>query len=320
MTSFSSRSTAEQVATHFADRCKGKHVIVTGGNAGLGLETARVLASKGAIVTIGSRTIANGEEAIAKIKSKQPDAKVSVLALDLASLKSVKAFAEQYLARNEPLNILINNAGVMACDRIMTEEGLETQFGVNHIGHFYLTELLLKKLEESGTREEPSRVIALSSVALYLFGFDEGIRFDDLSADKTYSRWERYGQSKLANLLFARELTKRMQERNVIAVSLHPGAIPGTNLSRYMSARAMMEFLSSFRKGGFWAIATSVPKSIEQGSSTTLYAALNPDIVPGEYYSDCHVEKFQVHPKASDDELARKLWDYSEDFVKSKMG
>lgn len=318
---FGYHSTAEQVAKHFAERCKGKHIMVTGANTGLGEETARALAAHGAIVTLTSRSVANGEAAIAAIKAKHPDAQVSLLQMDLSELASVKKAAETYLARGEPLHILINNAGVMACPRTMTKDGLESQFGVNHIGHFYFTTLLLNLLEQTGTPEEPARVINLSSMGNYLFAPKEGIVFDDINGSKHYNSWTRYGQSKLANILFTRELDRRMkaENRNVISVSLHPGAILGTDLKRHMGLLNTFSGFLALKRGMMIPAFTDGNKSIPMGSSTTVVAALDPNIERAAHYANCQVDTIKVHARASDEVLAKRLWDWSDEFVRSKM-
>lgn len=318
---FGFATTAEEVASAFADTCKGKHVIVTGANTGLGEETARALAAHGAIVTLTSRSVANGESAIAGIKAKHPDAKVSLLQLDLGDLASVKKGAEAFIARGEPLHILINNAGVMACPRDLTKDGFETQFGVNHLGHFYFTKLLLDTLARSGTAEEPARVVNLSSMGNYLFGPSEGIFFDDIDGSKNYNSWVRYGQSKLANILFTREMDRRMkaENRNVISVSVHPGAILGTDLKRHMGLMNSLSMIWSLNSGMLIPALTDGYKTIATGSSTSVVAALSPTIERGLHYANCQVDTVKVHPRASDEALSKRLWEFSEELIRSKI-
>jgi NAD(P)-dependent dehydrogenase (short-subunit alcohol dehydrogenase family) len=321
---FSKTSTADEVASKFPDQCRGITVVVTGANTGLGFETSRVLAKYGATVILASRTLKNGEAAVSKIKQEMPNADVSTMELDLGSLKSVKAFAEAYLQTGKPLHVLINNAGVMACPKLLTADGMETQFGVNHIGHFYLTELLLPRLASTGTAARPARVVNLSSMGNWIFSPTDGIRFDDLvTAEKGYDAWERYGMSKLANILFSKELNRRMkaESKPVISVSLHPGVIMESELSRHFDT---MTILSFFMKTGrrfdtFWASLTQYNKNIAQGSSTSILCALDPDIIPAEHYDDCDVAKVMIHDKACDEELAKKLWTFSEELVASKI-
>lgn len=316
---YSAKTTSVDIMKEFGTNSQGKYVVITGANCGLGLETARALAEYGADVTIACRNPKLGEEAIEKIKSKHPEAKVSLLPLDLSSLSSVDSFVEQFEARKQPLHILINNAGVMACPKTLTKDGFENQLGVNHLGHFYLTNKLLGVLKSSGTADQPARVINLASLANYLFPPPVGIRLDDLSGDKYYNQWERYGSSKLANIVFSNELNRRMKEQNahVMSVALHPGVIAETNLMRHDNGLAYYTSMTSalWNSGNFsWQLLGS--KSIEQGSATSLYCALSPDVVPGEYYSDCKLEKVIVHKKANDSELMRQLWEASVDLTK----
>ena len=182
-------TTSEEVGEKFGTHAKGKYVIVTGGSGGLGFETARVLCKHGAHVQITCRTTAQGEEMITKIKKDDPEASISYGTMDLTDLDSVKAFSKQYIESGKPLNILINNAGVMACDKTKTKNGFEMQLGVNHIGHFVLTKLLLPLLSSSGTTDSKSRVINISSVGNWLYG---EILWDDFNGDKAYNKWQRY--------------------------------------------------------------------------------------------------------------------------------
>ena len=331
---YSWKTTSTEIANEFSSEIKNKSVIVTGSNCGIGFEAARILASKGSYVVICSRNLENGKDAVNKILAEFPEATVCTLPLDLSSLKSIKLFVDEVKELNRPINLLINNAGVMACPLSYTSDGCETQFGVNHLGHFYLTKLLLPILIASGTLENPSRVVNLSSMGNWLFGPNEGILFDDIKGERRYDPWERYGQSKLANILFTKELQKRMTESNhhVISVSLHPGAILGTNLSRHFSLSTTYKMFSGlFGKSGGLTIAlgsySSIislyalknillgehHKTIPQGAATTLFVSLAP-IVPGEHYADCAINSL-VHPKGFDTDLATLLWNKSEEYI-----
>ena len=262
----------------------------------------------------------NGEEAVDKIKKEHPEAKISMMQLDLGSLRNIEAFAKKFLEMNLPLNILINNAGV-ACPKALTQDGIEMIFGVNHIGHFYLTKLLLPALEQAGTVGNPSRVVNLSSLVNWMFAPDNGIKFDDINGDKDFTFWERYGKSKLANILFSRELNQRMkaENKNIISVSLHPGGILRTEFSRHMTVASFLNLYFSLRPHTFWQGGVfQKRKTIEQGSATSIVCALDPDVIPGEYYADSKLETRLVHPKASDTELAKKLWDFIEELIASK--
>jgi protochlorophyllide reductase len=201
----------------------GKVVIITGANSGLGLESTKALAAKGATVVMACRSLGKAEQAKAEVLQQTPNARLDVMALDNASLESVRAFAEAFKAKYERLDILLNNAGVMAIPRTETKDGFEMQLGVNHLAHFALTGLLLDLL----TNTPGARVHSTSSSA----AFGGSINFADLMGEKAYSRWTAYGQSKLANALFATELNRRLKAagHNTLANSSHPGLVM-TNL------------------------------------------------------------------------------------------
>jgi retinol dehydrogenase-12/retinol dehydrogenase-13 len=322
---FGASTVGQEVVDKFADKCINKIIIVTGGNTGLGFETARCLASKGATVVLACRNSNLGESAAQKIKSQVSNSNVSFICLDLGSLKSVKEFASQFQSKFKRLDILINNAGVMACPKSATLDGIEMQFGVNHIGHFYLTQLLLPILIKTGTPDSPARVVNLSSVGQYLFGPAEGIRFNDINGDEDYNSWERYGQSKLCNVLFSKELNSRYESKNVISISLHPGIIAATELMRHLFTLSNITSVSKDGLKGVWSLLTPQKlaivssqrlKSIPEGVSTTLVAALDPDIVAGGYYYDCKLSQGEgLHPAAHDIEMAIKLWEVSESII-----
>ncbi|ORY28418.1 NAD(P)-binding protein [Rhizoclosmatium globosum] len=288
ITTFSASSEAEQVAKAFQSELEGKTILITGGNTGLGLETAKQLAGHGATVMLTARSETNGQSAIDAIKKAYPTATVVFYELDLASLKSVKAFAAQFLAHHTELNILINNAGVMACPKSFTTDGFETQFGVNHLGHFYLTQLLLPLLIKTATPASPSRIVTLSSGA-QIFAPLEGILFEDLDAAKEYTPWARYGHSKLAN-------------RHIGITNI--GEMAGLIFRRALGSGMFKERF----------------KSIPEGASTTVLCALSPDVVKGGYYYDCKLSQGEnMHPKATDADMATKLWDVSEKLIAQKI-
>jgi NAD(P)-dependent dehydrogenase (short-subunit alcohol dehydrogenase family) len=317
--SFNKHSTAEMVAEHFSDRAKNRYMIVTGANIGLGLESVRVLAAQGAHVVLCSRNEQKGREAMKAIIDQHPDTvnRITIMQLDLGDLDSVRSFAEKYKASGKPLHVLINNAGIMALPkREFTKQGIEAQFGVNHIGHFYLTMLLLPVLRASSSPSEPARVVSLSSIGHYLFSPADGIFFDDINGDKRYHQWERYGQSKFANVSFAYELNKR-EKGKVIAVSLHPGAILSTNLGQHsMNFSGILSLICQSRS--WWHLVSNQNKTIPQGSATTVLCALDPNIKPGGFYADCAFEGSVKHPKIYNDEVAIKLWDVSERLIEEK--
>ena len=211
---------------HSRAKLDGKTIIITGANTGIGKETAIDLARRGARVIIACRSAEKGEEAVVEVRAKSGNDKVVFRRLDLASLESVRQFASKVLEEEPTIDILINNAGVMACPYSKTEDGFEMQFGVNHLGHFLLTNLILDRLKESPA----ARIVNVSSTA---HRRTEGINFDDLNSEKSYNSFVAYGQSKLANILFTRSLAKRLVGTSVIANCLHPGVIR-TELGRHI--------------------------------------------------------------------------------------
>ncbi|XP_032101721.1 retinol dehydrogenase 12 isoform X3 [Sapajus apella] len=204
----------------------GKVVVITGANTGIGKETARELARRGARVYIACRDVLKGESAASEIRADTKNSQVLVRKLDLSDTKSIRAFAEGFLAEEKQLHVLINNAGVMMCPYSKTADGFETHLGVNHLGHFLLTYLLLERLKVSS----PARVVNVSSVAHHV----GKIRFHDLQSEKRYSRGFAYCHSKLANVLFTRELAKRLQ-----VTARGPGCLQGPEITRQLSAYGM---------------------------------------------------------------------------------
>eukprot|EP00245_Coleochaete_scutata_P004991 TRINITY_DN18157_c0_g1_i1.p1 TRINITY_DN18157_c0_g1~~TRINITY_DN18157_c0_g1_i1.p1 ORF type:complete len:314 (+),score=50.10 TRINITY_DN18157_c0_g1_i1:394-1335(+) len=309
--SFGPKSTAEEV-TQGIDLF-GKVAIVTGGNSGIGAETVRVLALRGAHVIMGCRNLAAGETVKASVIKAIPSAKVEVMELDLASLASVRAFTNAYKAKNYPLNILINNAAVMATPFSTTNDGYELQFQTNHLGHFLLTNELLDILKASAKKSgTESRIVNVSSV-LHARSYPEGIRADNINDPNGYDVFLAYGQSKLANVLHARELSRRLKAEgaNVTANSLHPGVIK-TGLTRY--------YANWWLVGIYYAMMnyTGRLKTIPQGAATQVYVATNPAVAgaTGEYFNNCQVE--DGSPQSQDPSLALKLWEISEKMVALK--
>ena len=213
----------------------GKTVIITGSNTGIGKETAVDLAKRNARVILACRSVQKGEEAAVEVRKRSGSDNILFIQLDLASLASVRRFATRILEEEPRVDILINNAGVMACPYSKTEDGFEMQFGVNHLGHFLLTNLLLERIKESPS----ARIVNVSSLG-YLFG---KVRFDDLGAELSYSRWGAYYQSKLANILFTRSLAKRLEGVNITVNAVHPGSID-TELTRYIIPHPVWAFVS----------------------------------------------------------------------------
>ena len=296
-----SRTTAEQALRGAS--LAGKTAIVTGASSGIGVETARVLAKAGAKVIMAVRSIPAAEEAAFRIR-QETCAKVEVRPLDLTDLASVRAFAKAF--EDETIHLLINNAGVMATPLGVTKQHIELQVGTNHVGHFFLTNLLRPAL----ARGAPSRIINVSSEA---HKSGRGARLlETIDDDRTHSRrkykpFDAYGDSKLANILFTRELAKVLP-KGVETFALHPGVIP-TPLSRSLGV------------GGFVFRVAGRPfmKSIAQGAATTIYAATAPELTgqSGAYLKDCHV----AHPsrEAQNDTNAKKLWDATEKLIASVL-
>ncbi|KAK9714199.1 hypothetical protein RND81_06G079000 [Saponaria officinalis] len=304
---FGSASTAEQVtrgvdATHLT-------AIVTGGASGIGLETARVLALRNAHVFIAARNIKAANEAKEVILKDNKSARIDILQLDLCSFKSIRECAKKFLTLNLPLNILINNAGIMFCPFQLSEDGIEVQFATNHMGHFLLTNLLLDKMKQTARDTGiEGRIVNLSSIA-HVHTYNNGIQFDKINEKLGYSDKRAYGQSKLANLLHANELSRRLKAEgaNITVNSVHPGIIM-TNLMRH--SYFLMRFLNVLTGLLFW-------KNVPQGAATTCFVALNPKMngVTGKYFADCN--ELEPSELSKDEALAKKLWDFSEKLVES---
>ena len=285
---------------------RGTVALVTGASTGLGLETARALAAAGANVTLAARSPERGDAAVATIRERTPAAALECGVLDLTSLSSVRSFAEWFTARHDRLQMLINNAGVMATPFERTADGFELQFGTNHLGHFLLTNLLTPLLLAGA----PSRVVNLSS------GGHRGsdIIWDDPNYEsRPYDKFEAYGQSKTANILFSVELDRRLRDRGVRSYAVHPGMI-ATELGRYMTRddfRALKERAKGSPSGGFPA-----RKSVEAGAATSVWAATAPELNNdgGVYCEDCAISD-QHAPWALNADSARRLWTLSEALV-----
>uniref|UniRef100_A0A8C2IIT9 Si:ch211-107o10.3 n=1 Tax=Cyprinus carpio TaxID=7962 RepID=A0A8C2IIT9_CYPCA len=281
-------------------RLDGKTVLITGANTGIGKETAVDMAKRGARVILACRDMGRANRAADEVRKRSGNGNVIVKMLDLASLQSVRALAKDIQQTEERLDILINNAGIMMCPQWKTEDGFEMQFGVNHLGHFLLTNLLLDLLKKSA----PSRVVSVSSLA-----HEKGqIHFDDINLEKNYDPLISYQQSKLANVLFTRELAVRLKGTEVTTYALHPGVIH-TELGRHF-----FPSLPLWKRLLFMPLFFFV-KTPWQGAQTTIYCAVNESLqnTSGLYYSDCaHKE---AAPQGRDDAAARRLWDLSASMV-----
>ncbi|HSQ64083.1 MAG TPA: SDR family oxidoreductase [Polyangiaceae bacterium] len=288
---FGYNSTAEEVTEGLS--LDGKTMLVTGCNSGLGHEAMRVLALRGARVVGTARTLEKAEAACRGVAGK-----TIPLACELSDPASVRACAEEVKRQGPKLDAIICNAGIMALPKLETAHGYELQFFTNHIGHFLLVTSLLDQLTETG------RVVMLSSAA-HTRAPRAGIELDNLDGSKRYGDWRNYGQSKLANLLFAKELSRRFAGTKKTANAVHPGVIQ-TNLGRHMNPVA--RFL-------FGAVSPLFLKTVAQGAATEVYVATSPTLtgVSGEYFADCNVAVPRAD--ANDAELAKKLWEVSEKIV-----
>jgi retinol dehydrogenase-12 len=267
-----------------------KIAVVTGASSGIGLETARGLAREGLQVVLAVRDLAKGEAARAEIAGSVPGAVLHVLRLDLASQASIRGFARELEDRFPQLDVLVNNAALVPATRVLTEDGFETQFGVNHLGPFLLTMLLLPRLRAS----KAGRVVVVSSSAHKGAKLD----FDDLQAERGYSQIRAYGQSKLMNILFVRALAKRLEGTGVMVNAVHPGVV-STGLAR--------DFPAAFR----W-MAKLFFTSPAKGARTSIWLATSPEVagVSGGYFAKQKQE--EPDAAAKDEAAAEQLWEVSE--------
>lgn len=281
----------------------GKIVIVTGSSSGIGFEAARVLANKNAKVILANRNLSKSEVAKTKILNQNKNADVESIKIDLSDLESVKQFTKEFNSKYDKLDILINNAGVMVPPHTITKDGFELQMGTNHLGHFALTLLLINKIQKS----ENAKIVNVSSTA-HKYG---KINFDDLKWEKRkYKAWRAYGDSKIANLYFTKELAEKLGN-NVLVTSAHPGWT-ATELQRHSG---VFDYLNQF-----------FAMSIEQGALPTLRAAFDEDAQSGDFFGpDGFMEMkgypVKVKPKdlAKDETIAKKLWDVSEELTNVKF-
>ena len=287
----------------------GRIALVTGANSGLGLETARALAARGATVLLACRSLAKAEQAREELLSAAASTgALDLLPLDLADLASVTAAAGTVAERYGRLDLLINNAGVMGLPRSLTRDGFERQFGINHLGHFALTQALLPLL-----RGQPdARVVTVTSGAQY-FG---RIGFDDLQGERRYDRWQAYGQSKLANVMFALELQQRLdaEAAGVTSLAAHPG-VARTNLQPASVAAS-----GSWAEALAYRLMTPLFQSAAQGALPQLHAATAPGVSSGGHYGPDQLggmrgwpTEVRVAPAALDAEQRRRLWQVSEE-------
>jgi NAD(P)-dependent dehydrogenase (short-subunit alcohol dehydrogenase family) len=274
---------------------KGRGVLVTGGNTGIGLEAAVALARLGAAVAITSRDAERGKRAVDEIRERA-GVEAPCLPLDLGSFRSIRACAAEALERFPRLHVLVNNAGLVLSDRRTTEDGLEATLGINHFGPFLLTKLLLERLKDSA----PARIVNVASAA---HRRSRGIDFSDLQAERGYDGRRRYGDSKLANILFTRELARRLAGSGVTANALHPGVV-ATRFGLDGDATGAVRW--------FFTLARPFLLSAEAGARTTVHVASAAELerVSGRYFARCR----EATPTryARDDQAARRLWEESE--------
>ena len=289
----------------------GKIAVVTGANSGLGYYTSLGLAVKNATVVMACRNILKAETARRKIEKEFSDARLELIELDLADLRSIKRFSEELHAKYDRLDLLVNNAGLMAIPYYKTADGFEMQFGVNHLGHFALTGLLMDML----LKTEGSRVVNVSSSA-HKFG---RIRFEDINWEKNYRKWKAYGMSKLANLLFTDELVRRLEGKpdELIVTAAHPGYADTELQSKGAEMKGSKLGASLFRFANKLAAQDGM-----MGALPTLYAATAGDVVQSGYYGPDGFMRMKGYPAPDqprkdlmDPDVAAKLWEVSEEMT-----
>ncbi len=308
---FGAESTTDEVLEDVD--LSGKRILVTGASAGLGVETVRTLAAHGAIVVGTARDLAKARRALAEVFSQAKGAAIDLVELDLASLKSARKAGNELLAHARPFDVIIANAGVMACPHGKTEDGFETQFGTNHLGHFVFVNKLVPLLKPG------ARVVTLSSSGHRISDVD----LDDPNFARTeYQPFTAYGRSKTANILFAVALDRRLKGRGIRATSLHPGAIQ-TELGRHLTPELIEQTLARWRSSSGESMLRF--KNVPQGAATSVWSGFvaPSEAVGGRYCEDCHVaevnddttSRIGVRSYALDPARAEALWSKSEEMV-----
>jgi NAD(P)-dependent dehydrogenase (short-subunit alcohol dehydrogenase family) len=311
---FGAQSTTDEVLAGID--LTGRRILVTGVSAGLGVETARSLAAHGAHVVGAARDLGKARAATAEIRAQAAGGGVlELLQLDLASLASVRACADALTAAAAPFDLIIANAGVMACPKGTTADGFETQFGTNHLGHFVLVNRIAALLKPGG------RLVNLSSAGHRYSDVD----LDDPNFERTpYIEFGAYGRSKTANILFAVEFDRRHKDRGVRATAVHPGGIR-TELSRHLAPQALQQRLDSINATRPAGAPPFAFKTVPQGAATTVWSGVvaPAHVVGGRYCEDCHIAEIEndpkvpsgVRPYALDPAHAKALWAKSEEMV-----
>ena len=284
---------------HNRRRLDGKIVVITGASSGIGKETAIEIARRGATVVMVCRDFDRGTSALNEVKERSGNSNVFLKLLDLSSLEAVKNFSKYFVEEFNALHVLINNAAVAVCPYSKTRDGFEMQFGVNHLSHFALTNLLLPLMAKSA----PSRVINVSSRFSQHSMAD--IRLDDINSEKSYSPYKAYCQSKLANVLFTKELNKKLTGSGITTYSLHPG-VALTECGRH--ANILFQYFTAM-------ISPFVLKTPSQAAQTTIYCTVQEGIenLSGKYFVDCEVQETQY--RSNDEGLAKELWELSEEMT-----
>jgi len=300
MSQFKFETTSDEAAGSLKDQISGKTILITGASPkSLGADASRAIASqKPGLLILAGRNRQGSEETKSAILKSVPHANIRLLDLDLGSQSSIKQAAAEVSSYSENIDVLINNAGVMATPFDKTPEGIELQFGTNHIGHFLFTNLILKKINDGG------RIVNVTSKGYEL----SGVRYDDHNFEKEpYNKWTAYGQSKTANILFSRSIARKLSNRGITSYSLHPGTIL-TNLGKFLTPEDY-EMLSGFKMQ---------VKELPQGAATIVVAAFDPSIKDsnGGFMVDCQIEpEEQVAAWAKGVENEDKLWALSEKLV-----
>ena len=277
----------------------GKIVVVTGANSGIGKETALELAKQGATIVMVCRNQARGAAAMAEIKRESGNANIHLMLCDLASQQSIRNFASQFKAQYDRLDVLVNNAGIMNSTRQETADGIEMTFAVNHLGYYLPTMELLDLLKASA----PARIVNVASAAHSVGIFD----FDDYQRTQKYSAFQVYGETKMANILFTRELARQLDGSGVTVNAVHPGFVH-TNFSTNNGI---------LYKVGMAIVGRLFARRVSHGAETSIYLASSPEVkgVTGEYFADKEITK--THPFADDVAAQKRLWELSEQLTAS---